>query len=61
MERRLTWWFIDKETGNIQTCHGAMVYQANFKELNDALVFIKKLDAQMSREYTKVNYKIEEL
>ena len=61
MKRRLTWWFIDRETGKIQECKGTMVYQADFKELDDAIEFIKKLDAQLYHQYSRLVYKIEEL
>lgn len=61
---KLTWWFIDKKTKKIQTNvagTGLMVYQREFKTLEETLNFIRDIDKQFSRNYCKLVYKIEEL
>lgn len=61
---KLTWWFIDNETLKIQESvdgKSLMVYQKEFDSLEETLQFIEKLDNQLSRNYCKLIYQIEEL
>lgn len=60
---KLKWWFVDKETQQLMktTDNEPMMYECEFDDLSKTLNYIQKLDNQLSRNFCKLVYKIEEL